>query len=171
MSELKKQECPFCKKKALTLSETNYKIPHFGKCFLMTMTCSNCKYHSSDVESEEIKPPVKITFEVKNKKDLNTRVIKSSQANVKIPQLRMNLESGPNSIGFLTNVEGLLKRFKEIVQQQKDNAEDPSIKKKAKNLLKKFWKVECGDLKIKIIIEDPSGNSAIISDKAVTKKL
>jgi zinc finger protein len=171
MSELIKQECHFCKEKTLTLSEQHYDIPHFGKCFLMTMSCSSCKYHSSDVESEEQKQPIKLTFEVENEKDLNVRVIKSSQANVKIPQLRMSLESGPNSIGFLTNVEGLLNRFKRIVESQRDNAEDSTIRKKAKNLLKKFWKVECGDMKLKIIIEDPSGNSTIISDKTVSKKL
>ena len=171
MAELKKQECPFCKKKTLTLIETSYNIPHFGRCFLMSLTCSNCQYHSSDVESEEVKDPCKLTFEIEDKKDLNVRVIKSSQATVKIPQLRCTLEPGPNSIGFLSNIEGLLAKFKKIIETQRDCAEDSSIKKKAKNLLKKIWKVECGDQKLKIIIEDPSGNSAIISDKAVSKKL
>ena len=38
-------------------------------------------------------------------------------------------------------------------------------------MLKKLWKVECGDEKLKIIIEDPSGNSAIISEKAKVEKL
>jgi len=45
------------------------------------------------------------------------------------------------------------------------------VKRNAKNLLKKLWKVELGDEKLKIVIEDPSGNSAIISDKAVSEKL
>ena len=49
--------------------------------------------------------------------------------------------------------------------------EDPAIKKKAKNQLKKLMKVMWGQEKMKIIIEDPSGNSAIISDRAVKSKL
>ncbi|MBU2639778.1 MAG: ZPR1 zinc finger domain-containing protein [Nanoarchaeota archaeon] len=171
MSELKEQECPACKEKTLTLTEQSYNIPHFGRCFLMSMTCSNCHYHISDVESEETKPPIKITFTIENSKDLNVKVIKSSQASIKIPQLRMSSESGPSSIGFITNIEGLLKRFKKIVEGQRDSTEDPAIRKKAKNLLKKFWKVETGDLQLKIIIEDPSGNSIIISEKAKIKKL
>ncbi|MAF50847.1 MAG: hypothetical protein CMH64_02030 [Nanoarchaeota archaeon] len=169
--KLNKEKCPVCNEKELELTETSYNIPHFGKCFLMVMNCQACKYHSSDIQSEEVKPPSKITFEVEKKEDLNVRVIKSAEANVKIPQLRMSMESGPNSIGFLTNVEGLLRRFKKIVEDQKESAEDPSIKKKAKNLLKKFWKIECGDLKVKIILEDHTGNSAILSDKAIVKKL
>ena len=32
--------------------------------------------------------------------------------------------------------------------------------------MKKIWKVKCGEEKLKIIIEDPSGNSGILSDKA-----
>jgi C4-type Zn-finger protein len=38
-------------------------------------------------------------------------------------------------------------------------------------LIKKINKILFGTQKIKITIEDPSGNSAIISDKAVKSKL
>jgi len=81
------------------------------------------------------------------------------------------MEPGTASTGFLSNIEGLLNRFKKIIESERDNAEDQSIRKKAKNLLKKLWKVELGEEKLKIIIEDPSGNSAIVSDRAETKKL
>lgn len=171
MEEVKNQECPLCHKKTLTLIEDTRDIPHFGRCYIMSMSCSNCKYHKSDVESEEQKTPCKITFDIKNKKDLNVMVVKSSEATVKIPQMRLKVESGPSSIGYITTVEGVLRRFKKIIEDERDNAEDASAKKTAKNLLKKFWKVECGEQELKIVIEDPSGNSAIISDKAEISKL
>ncbi len=41
----------------------------------------------------------------------------------------------------------------------------------AKEILKKLQKVKWGKEKLKIILEDPTGNSAIISDKAVKSKL
>jgi len=44
-------------------------------------------------------------------------------------------------------------------------------KNKAKNMLKKILRVMWGQEKLKIIVEDPSGNSAIISDKAVKSSL
>ncbi|MBL7147503.1 MAG: ZPR1 zinc finger domain-containing protein [Nanoarchaeota archaeon] len=171
MEEVKNQECPFCHKKNLTLIEDIKDIPHFGKCYLMSMNCSNCKYHKSDVESEEKKEPCKITFTIKDKKDLKVTVVKSSEADIKIPQMRMKVESGPSSIGYITTIEGVLRRFKKIIEDDKDNAEDKDIKKKAKNLLKKLWKVECGEQELKIVIEDSSGNSAIISDKVEISKL
>jgi len=30
---------------------------------------------------------------------------------------------------------------------------------------------QCGDIPVKIVLEDPTGNSAIISEKAVVEKL
>ncbi len=171
MPEIKNQKCPMCGKDKLTLTEEDYEVPHFGKCFLMTMHCDSCHYHTSDVETEENKDPIKITFEVEKEDDMKVRVIKSSDATVKIPQMRMSMEPGTASTGFLSNIEGLLNRFKKIIESERDNADDPSVRKKAKNLLKKLWKVELGDEKLKIIIDDPSGNSAIVSDRAETKKL
>ena len=171
MTELKNQVCLFCKEKTLSLTEETYNIPHFGKCFLMSMNCTSCNYNSSDVEAEERKPPTKQTFTLENKKDLNVRVIKSSEATVKVPQLKMEVTPGIASNGYISNIEGVLLRFKKIIEKERDNADDPTVRKYAKNLLKKLWKAELGEFPLKIIIEDPSGNSAIISDKTEIQKL
>jgi len=85
MDQLKNQPCPVCHANKLTLTEENYNVPYFGRCYLMAMQCEACGYKMSDIESEETKDPVKYTFEVKNKKDLNVRVVKSGQATIKIP--------------------------------------------------------------------------------------
>ncbi|MBS3150484.1 ZPR1 zinc finger domain-containing protein [Candidatus Woesearchaeota archaeon] len=171
MEELKNQPCPFCFKKTLTLIEEEKEIPYFGKCYIMSMRCESCNYYKSDIESVEPKDPIKYEFTVKDKKDMNIRVVKGSNATVKIPSLRMSVEPAIASIGYISNIEGVLRRFKKIVENQRDSAEEDSIKKSAKNLLKKIRKVEDGEQEIKLIIEDPTGNSAIISDKAVVSKL
>ena len=171
MEEIKNQPCPFCNKKTLTLLEEEKDIPYFGKCYLMSMRCDSCSYYKSDIESIDKKDPIKYTFTVKDKKDLNVRVVKGSEATIKIPELRMSVESGVNSIAYISNIEGVLRRFKRIIEDQRDSAEDDSVKKNAKNLLKKLWKVENGEMEIRVMIEDPSGNSAIISDKAEVTKL
>jgi len=171
MDELKNQKCPICKKNSATIIEETYNIPNFGRCFLMSMNCSNCNFHKADIESEETKPPCRYTFTIKNKSDLNVKVVKSSKATIKIPKLRLSITPDPSSTGYFTNIKGILSRFKKIIEEQRDSAEDQDIKKKTKNLLKKLWKVECNDLELKIIIEDPSGNSTILSDKAEHTKL
>ena len=171
METLKNQPCPLCHTNKLSLIEEDYDVPYFGKCYLMSMKCENCDYKVSDIEVAEEKEPSRYTFEVKNKKDLNVRVVKSGQATVKVPALKMSVEPGPASEGYISNIEGVLQRFKKIIESERDTAEDENVKKAAKNLLKKLWKVELGELPIKIIIEDPSGNSAIIDKRAVVEKL
>ena len=145
--------------------EKETEIPYFGKTFLFSMTCNNCKYHKSDVEAAERKDPSKYTFEISNEEDMKIRIVKSSEATVKIPHIT-TITPGPASQGFVTNIEGILNRVKYQIETARDTAEDNDDKKKAKNLLKKLMKIMWGQKKQKIIIEDPSGNSAIISDKA-----
>src|SRR3989344_850662 len=148
MDEIKNQQCPICKKNSLTLREELTEVPYFGKLYLFSMECSDCNYKKSDVESETQKKPVKITFTIEDEKDLSVRVIKSSTASIRIPQLRISVTEG-----------------------EKDIAEDEETRKKAKKLLKKLWKAKSGDLKLKIILEDPEGNSSILSEKAEIKNL
>ena len=158
-----------CHTKNLTLSETTSEAPYFGKLFLFGMHCSNCGYHKSDVEAAEKKEPAKYTFEAAGKDDLNVRVIRSSEGTIKIPHVG-TLEPGVNAEGFVTNVEGLIMRFKKQIETLRDTAEEDDDRKAAKNLLKKLQNVLWGSEKLKIIIEDPTGNSAIISERAVRSK-
>ncbi len=164
------QRCPLCYKKTLTLTEEDLDVPHFGKIFVFSMTCSNCKYHKADIEAAEKKEPCKCTFEISSEKDMSVKLVKSSEATVKIPPIT-TITPGPASQGFITNIEGLLNRVKYQIETVRDTAEDNEDKKKAKNLLKKLLKVTWGKEKQKIIIEDPSGNSAILSDKAEKSSL
>ncbi len=169
-SEIKEQPCPMCKKKTLSLTEGDIEVPFFGKASVFSMTCSNCKYHLADIESLEQKEPCKYTIEITSQEDLKIRIVKSSQATVKIPYIT-EITPGPASIGYITNVEGILKRVKHQIEAAKESEEDNDKKKAAWKLIKKINRVMWGSEKCKIIIDDPSGNSAIISDKAVKSKL
>ena len=167
---LKGQPCPMCNQKTLTLMEEEREIPYFGKCHLFSMSCSNCKFHKADVETEEKRDPSKYTIDIDSEKDMQIRIIKSADATIKIPHM-IAMEPGTSSNGFISNVEGVLNRFKGIIESMRDNEEDPALKKKDKNILKKLTKAMWGQGTLKLIIEDPSGNSAIISDKAKKSKL
>ena len=170
MAELKNQKCTFCGANKLTLREDEVEIPHFGRVFVLSMGCSACNYRKSDIEPAEKKEPCKYTFEVSSENDLNVKVVKSGDATVKIPHV-ITMEPGPASSGYITNVEGLIEKVEKIVESSVEGEDDPSVKKKAKNINKKLGKVLVGREKLKIIIEDPTGHSAIISDKAQKSKL
>lgn len=170
MAELKGQECAFCHEHKLALREEEIEIPYFGRLFVLSMECEGCGYRKSDVEPAEQKEPCRYTFEVETEDDLNVKIVKSGEASVKIPHV-ITMEPGPASNGYVTNVEGLLQRVKDVIESAGEAEEDDAAKKKAKNLSKKLTKVMLGREKLKIIIEDTSGHSAIISDKAQKSKL
>ncbi|MBI5881368.1 ZPR1 zinc finger domain-containing protein, partial [archaeon] len=125
--------------------------------------------HRSDVECAEQKPPAKYTIDITSEEDMKIRVVRSSEGTVKIPHIG-SIEPGPASDGYVTNVEGILQRMKEQIEKLRDEEEDEEIQKKAKNMLKKLGRVMWGQESLKMTIEDPTGNSAIISDKAVKGK-
>ncbi len=167
---LKDQPCPVCNQKKLALVEAETEVPFFGKLFIFSMHCDNCKYHKSDVEAAEKHEQCKYVLEVSGKDDMQIRVIKSSEALVKFERVG-SIEPGPASEGYVTNIEGLIKRIKEQIEKVRDLEEDEEAKKKAKNLVKKLQNVLWGEESLKITIEDPTGNSAIISEKAKKSKL
>lgn len=158
--------CPFCNNKTLSLYEAERDIPYFGKVYLFSMDCSSCNYHKADVESAEDNDPVKYSIEIDSEEDMKIRIVKSSSAIIKIPHVG-SMEPGDASNGYVTNVEGILNRLKKQVEIIRDESEDKSDVKKAKNIIKKLIKVIWGQEKLKMTLEDPTGNSAIISDKAV----
>lgn len=164
------EECPVCGEEKLNLRETERDIPQFGQCFLFSMDCENCGYHQADVESVEEKDPCKYTFEITSEDDMGVRVVKSSSAVIKLPYLG-SMEPGEASNGYVTNVEGILNRMKKQAEKIRDSAKDKSVRKKAKKRVKKLTDVMWGKREQKMVIEDKTGNSAIVSDKAEKEEL
>lgn len=168
---LEGEQCPFCKKNTLTLREAEREVPFFGRLVIFSMDCENdeCGYHKADVEALDKKPPVNYSLTVSSEDDLKIRIVKSSTATIKIPRVG-SIDPGEASNGYITNVEGVINRIKKQVEFLRDNAEENSERKKAKNMLKKLTKVLMGQEEISLQLIDPHGNSAIISEKAVKKK-
>lgn len=159
-----------CNEPKLTLHEDEIEIPYFGRVYLFSMECGACGYKKADVEPAEKREPSKYTFEVASEEDLNVKVVKSGDATVKIPHIT-TIEPGPTSEGYVTNIEGLLQRVKAVIESTIEVEEDDAAKQKARNLIKKLNKVLVGREPLKIIIEDLTGHSAIISEKAQKGKL
>lgn len=160
------EHCPFCNHNTMTLRQAQREIPYFGMAFVFSMDCSTCKYHKADVELESEGKPVKYSLDVTCEDDLKIRIVKSSNGLVKIPHVG-SIEPGEVANGYVSNVEGVINRIKHQVEVYKENSDDAAEIKKCKNILKKINKALWGQESLKLIIEDPTGNSAIISDKAV----
>lgn len=170
MDVIKGEKCPICGKNALTLSEAERDIPYFGPVALFSMDCEECRYHKADVEVLEDHDPMRYTLDVESEEDQSIRIIKSSFAKLKVGQVG-SIEPGESANGYVTNVEGILTRMKNQIETIRDTAEDKDDVKKAKNMIKKLTKVLWGQDRIKLTLDDSTGNSAIVSEKAVKKPL
>jgi zinc finger protein len=89
---------------------------------------------------------------------------------IKIPEFGVQIDPGPACEGFVTNIEGVLDRIENVVKaallwtEKEEN-------KNAQVLLERIDQARKGNVLFSLIIEDPSGNSAIISEKAQKKPL
>jgi zinc finger protein len=102
---------------------------------------------------------------------MKIRVVRSSEGTIKIPRIG-SIEPGAAANGYVTNVEGVLTRIKDQLEHLKeDSEEEEDVKNKARSMIKKINRVIWGQESIKLVVEDPTGNSAIVSDKAVKTKL
>lgn len=171
MAKLEKQPCPVCMEKKLTLVETSQEVPYFGKIYIMSMDCSGCGFKKSDIMCEEEKEPSKYTFEISKKNDLKVRVVKSSEATVKFPKLKITIEPGVNAEGFVSNVERLLNDILKVLEMQKEGEEEKAKKKKLRKMIDQILDIKEGKAATTLVIEDPAGNSAIISEKAKKERL
>ena len=116
--------------------------------------------------------PVKYTLSVESLADLDARVVRSTSGTIRIPELGINIEPGSASESYISNVEGVLNRIEDVlgmVSRWQD--EPPQTTDRAHEVLNALDEVKRGELDITIIIEDPLGNSAIISERASRQEM
>ncbi|MGC8663412.1 MAG: ZPR1 zinc finger domain-containing protein [Thermoplasmata archaeon] len=159
------ETCPVCGKKALRTTIDQREIPYFGKILLYTSFCSSCGYRHNDAIFLDQKRPVKIEFKASGSDDLKVRVIRSTSAKIKISELGVDIEPMQNGESFISDIEGVLFRVLNIMSQLlKDSSEEQ--KKILIEKMKMIARMRNGIYTLTFIIEDPSGNSAIVSEKA-----
>ncbi len=159
---LQKTICPICGKNSLLLVEVYKDIPHFGKVLLASWRCSNCGYRHVDVFSLDFKEPTRYVLKVKDVKDLHAKVIRSSSATIRIPELGVIIEPGPISQGFITNVEGVLERVENAIKSLIVLSESSDDREKCAIALRKINLARKGKFEFTLIIEDPFGISMIV---------
>lgn len=163
-------DCPVCHGEQTAQSTTKTSnIPHFGEILETSIICTACGYKHNDVICLEQKEPKKHTIHINND-TLKSRVIKSQSATVSIPELGLKVEPGPKSLGYVSNVEGIIVRFEEGVKQALIVFDDEESQKNGLDILEKLSLLTNGEIEATLIIEDPFGQSNIM-DINVKEKL
>jgi zinc finger protein len=166
-----KANCPICKVKgSMELKTKTEKIPYFGEIMESTVKCKECGFKHSDVICLDSKEPVKYILKI-DKNKMNIRVVKSQSATVNIPELGLKVEPGPQSQGYVSNVEGILERFKKAVNTALSWAENENSKENAIRILEMMDEIKNGDRTATLIIKDPFGHSLIEDENIIKSKL
>ena len=157
--------CPACEKIGLDVAFHIHKIPYFGEVMESVISCPSCGYRHADVVILEAREPVRYTLKVGSEEDMLIRVVRSGSARIEIPELGIKITPGLNSDGYISNVEGVLTRIEDVLTMIK-SWEGGEKGERAEELLTRIKKIKAGKETARLIIEDPTGNSTIISDKA-----
>ena len=136
--------------------------------------CANCQcsFRFADTMILSSKEPVRYEISVETPEDLNARVIRSTSGTIRIPEMGIVIEPGTVSESYITNIEGVLQRVQSVLMTASRWVQEDKEKfARSQELMHMLEEVIEGRTKITVVIEDPLGNSAIISKKAVATKL
>lgn len=145
-------------------------IPYFGEIMHISATCK-CGFKHADTLILSEREPVRYELTISSPEDLNARVVRSTSGTIRVPELGIDIEPGPASESFVTNIEGVLERIKSIVKMTRKWTDDEVKLKRIDEILNTIEGVKSGDAELTITIEDPFGNSAILSERATHRSL
>ncbi|MGC8995806.1 MAG: ZPR1 zinc finger domain-containing protein [Thermoplasmata archaeon] len=159
------EKCPICGNETLHTNIEEEELNFFGKINIFTSLCYTCGFRHTDIIFLENRGHVKITFVASGEEDLNVRVIRSSQASIYVDEIGVSIEPVMGGESFVSNIEGVLLRILYIMKQLLMDS-DENTKKLIYEKMKKIAHMRRGLDKLTFRIDDPTGNSAIISEKA-----
>jgi zinc finger protein len=158
--------CPSCGQEIGYIYDTE-NIPYFSDILLISGVCS-CGFKITDTMVLQEHEPVRWEMGVETPEDLNTRVVRSCQGEIDLPGFGINIYPGPACEGFVSNIEGILARAEDGIRRALPSCEDAG---RAEFLLGEIGRARRSEIPFTVVISDPTGNSGIVSPKAVKTKL
>jgi zinc finger protein len=165
------ERCPICRSRdTFHVKGRIDEIPYLGELMVTSANCTSCKFRHSDVMCLGERPPLRYEFQITSEEDLKVRVVKSSTGTIKLPELGVTVEPGPASQGYVSNVEGVLDRVREAMKLAIEKV-DAQRRRRGKVRIKKLDEVCAGKRRVRLILMDPFGHSAIVDERAKKREL
>jgi len=158
--------CPICNAEIEYIYQTE-EIPYFSGILIISALCPSCGYRYVDTQLLKNAEPSRWQLSVKSEEDLSIRVVRSMNAIICIPELGVRIDPGPACEGFVSNVEGVFVRVENILEGMLACNDDQDERERICVLKEKIGGVRDGRLPVTLIIDDPTGNSAILADEAI----
>jgi len=177
--------CPICAVEGQLAMVTNVdEIPYFGEHTQVTVLCHACGWRQTDFIPAEGKKAGAWSLVLDDSQKLRSRVVRSSSCTVKIPELDLEVMPGTNSTGYVSNIEGVLNRFVDIINMvrrdverdvllDEKNVDNMENKKSLATLDSLLKSIEQAGEESVFTVEflDPHGHSMIIDGDASEREL
>ena len=163
--------CPLCGQPSMVMRSLLLEIPYFGEALQTTVLCGSCSFRHADLLLTKEGAPVRYELQVAGVADLAARVVRSSYGTIRIPELGLAVEPRLRAEAFVSNAEGVLHRVRDIAELALRAAETPVEQRRAERLLKRIDAMIAGTSPFTLVLEDPTGNSAILHDRATKTML
>ena len=157
---------------SLTMLTLSSEIPYFGEHTQITILCDHCGWkHTDFIPSEGMKPGY-WSLELDSIDKLTSRIVRSSSCTIRIPQLDLEVTPGGSSSGFISNIEGVINRFENVVGTIiRSTSDSDELIQKAKQIQEDLNIAKYGERSFQIVLLDPRGRSQIIHDEAESREL
>jgi zinc finger protein len=164
-------------------------IPYFGEHTQVTVLCNSCGWRQTDFIPAEGKKSGAWKLIIDNPEKLLARVVRSSSCTVKIEELDLVVNPGGNSTGYVSNVEGVMNRFVDVINMVLRDVQNEALQHAAEGIdegieetMQAIDKLETmlntiESLKeddsepITLELLDPNGHSMIIHEDSVEREL
>ena len=170
--------CPVCKVEGKVAMMTHVdEIPYFGEHTQVTVLCNACGWRQTDFIPAEGKKPGASTLVISKPEHMQARVIRSSSCTVKLVELDLEVNPGSASTGYVSNVEGVIDRFMDVIimvtRQAYIGDTEMSDIKRLQEMHTALLELKEDPIPNALTLEllDPNGHSQIIHEDASMREL
>ena len=164
--------CPQCSvEESLTMLTISSEIPYFGEHTQITVLCDKCGWKHTDFIPSDGEKPGFSSLVIDSEKKNAARVVRSSSCTIRIPELDLEVSPGGSSSGYVTNIEGVIKRFENAIETIIRGSDEDQDREIARQILERLRMVKEGGENVRLELLDPRGRSQIIHHDAESREL
>ena len=149
-------------------------IAYFGEHTQVTLTCPGCGWRQTDFIPAEARDGSCQAYHIDSVEDLQVRIIRGSACTVRLVELDLEVRPGSQSTGYVSNIEGVLNRFQEVIdmvgRQAAAEGNDEAIAELT-TLTEAMLEVRQGQRGVTLEFLDPHGHSMILTENVDSRPL
>lgn len=159
--------CVVCGHQGLAMLAHTEEIAYFGEHTQVTLSCHGCGWRQTDFIPAASREGSCQTYHIDSSADLKIRVIRGSACTVRLLELDLEVRPGSHSTGYVSNIEGVLNRFQDVIDmvgRQAAEEENWEAITQLTQLTEAMLEIREGQRGATLEMLDPCGHSMILTD-------